>query len=54
MPVETGYDNKGCYARWGKKGKKYYYTCNNIRERKEAKDKALKQGKAIESNGENN
>lgn len=50
MPVQTGKDNKGCFARWGTKGKKYYYICGNKTSREKAKDKALKQGQAIKAN----
>lgn len=47
MPVMTGKDSKGCFARWGKSGKKYYYKCGNTVSRESAKEKALKQGRAI-------
>ncbi len=45
-----GKDSDGCYARWGKEGKKYYYQCGNEEARKRASDKAKKQGRAIKSN----
>ena len=56
MPVHTGYDNNKkeepkCYARWGKTGKKYYYTCNNENARDKAKGKAAAQGRAIIAGG---
>ena len=56
MPVHTGYDNNKkqepkCYARWGKTGKKYYYTCNNEEARDKAKGKAATQGRAIIAGG---
>jgi hypothetical protein len=47
MPVETGSDNEGCFARWGSKGFKYRYPCGNEEARKEAKSKAYEQGLAI-------
>jgi len=50
MPVETGKDNKGCYARWGTHGKKYYYTCGDSKSRDVAKHKAHIQGAAIKAN----
>jgi hypothetical protein len=46
MPVIVGNDTKGCFAKWGKKGYKYYYPCGNDEARKEAKSKAYKQGLA--------
>lgn len=51
MPVETGKDSKGCFARWGKKGKKYRYKCGNSSARERAKNKAAKQGRAIKASG---
>jgi hypothetical protein len=50
MPVNTGKDKDGCYARWGQEGKKYHYECGNENSRKQAKAKALKQGVAITIN----
>ena len=47
MPVNTGKDKDGCYARWGEEGKKYHYECGNEKEKKEAKRKAIIQGIAI-------
>jgi hypothetical protein len=47
MPVQLGKDTKGCFARWGKSGAKYHYTCGNENQRNEAKQKAYKQGAAI-------
>jgi hypothetical protein len=47
MPVMTGKDSKGCYSKWGKSGKKYYYKCDSIVSREHAKEKALTQGRAI-------
>jgi len=51
MPVQTGKDKDGCFARWGEQGKKYYYTCKDETSRKRAKDKARKQGQAIKAKG---
>jgi hypothetical protein len=48
MPVNLGKDNKGCFARWGQAGKKYYYTCGDPVARKKAKEKARQQGIAIQ------
>lgn len=50
MPVQLGKDKDGCFARWGQQGKKYYYTCNDPVARKTAKEKARKQGIAIQVN----
>lgn len=47
MPAQTGKDNEGCFYRWGREGKKYYYECGNKDAREEAKKKAIKQGVAI-------
>lgn len=47
MPVELGKDKEGCFARWGKSGAKYHYTCGNEDARNSAKQKAYKQGLAI-------
>jgi len=56
MPVHIGYDSNKkeepkCYARWGRTGKKYYYTCNNESARDKAKSKAAAQGRAIIAGG---
>lgn len=47
MPIQLGQDKKGCFARWGKSGAKYHYTCGNDDARKNAKKKAYQQGLAI-------
>jgi len=52
MPVKTGKDSKGCFARWGSQ-KKYYYTCGNVQAMARAKSKAAKQGAAVRSTGFN-
>jgi len=51
MPSITGKDSKGCFARWGKTGKKYYYRCGNKAARKRAKALADAQRTAIFSSG---
>jgi hypothetical protein len=51
MPVATGKDTKGCYARWGGHGKKYYYKCGDSAARDRAKVKAGKQGQAAHAAG---
>jgi hypothetical protein len=47
MPVNLSKDKLGSFARWGEKGKKYYYITNNKISRERAKALSLKQGKAI-------
>jgi len=47
MPVEVGNDSRGCFARWGNSGKKYYYSCGNTAAMDKAKQKAHIQGAAI-------
>jgi len=47
MPVEKGKDSKGKFYRWGKSGKKYYYSDRSSETR--AKNKASKQGRAIKA-----
>lgn len=47
MPVQLGHDTDGCFARWGKHGAKYHYTCGNESARELAKQKAYIQGIAI-------
>ena len=51
MPVMTGSDTKGCYARWGGQGKKYYYKCGDSEARDRAKQRAAAQGRAAHANG---
>lgn len=46
MPVNTGSDNEGCFARWGTQGAKYRYPCGDEAARKDAKSKAYQQGLA--------
>ena len=45
MPVKYGKDKKGRFARWGRRGKKYYYS--NKASRTRAVNKAKRQGRAI-------
>ena len=47
MPVNLSRDKSGSFARFGLRGKKYYYIPNNKISRETAKLKALKQGRAI-------
>jgi len=49
MPAKRGKDSKGYFYRWGKKGKKYRYK--NPEDRKRAKKKAEKQGRAAYASG---
>lgn len=51
MPVHAGKDKKGCYARWGNSGKKYYYKCGDKAARQRAKNRAAKQGAAAHAAG---
>lgn len=46
MPVQLGTDRDGCFARWGRAGAKYRYTCGDEAGRKAAKQKAYIQGLA--------
>ena len=47
MPVQIKRDSRGCFARWGEQGHKYYYECGNALSRSQAKEKARLQGVAI-------
>jgi len=47
MPVERKADVNGSFYRWGKSGAKYYYTKNNKQSRENAKQKAMRQGRAV-------
>ena len=51
MPVNTGKDKDGCYAKWGQEGKKYYYPCDNETKKNKAKKLAYIQGIAISNSG---
>lgn len=52
MPAQTGKDSKGCFARWGTRGAKYYYKCGDAAARQRAINKAKAQGRAIKARGE--
>jgi len=47
MPIRRGHDSHGYFYQWGG-AKKYYYVANNPSSRTKAKNKAAKQGRAIE------
>jgi len=49
MPLSRGKDNKGCWIRWGRSGKKYHYQCGNAISRERARKKALAQARAIKA-----
>ncbi len=49
MPVQSCTENDKPGFRWGNKGKCYTYTSNNKSSLQKAKNKAIKQGKAIKS-----
>ena len=51
MPTKTGKDSKGCFARWGSSGKKYYFKCGSKVAQKRAIKKANKQGAAAYAHG---
>lgn len=48
MPLIRGNNIHGCFYKWGKTGKKYYYISGNNRSRNLAKSRAMKQMRAIE------
>lgn len=54
MPLMYDKDKKGCSIRWGESGKKYYYDCEDEKQKKEAERKALKQASAIFASGTKN
>ena len=47
MPLKNGKDKNGNYYKFGPGGKKYYYTAGHAPSRTRAKNKALKQGRAM-------
>lgn len=49
MPLKRGQDSKGAYYKWGEAGHKYHYTAGNAASRTRAKNKALRQGRAVEA-----
>jgi hypothetical protein len=51
MPVQRSKDSKGPYYRWGESGKKYHYEPGNKTARREAREKAEKQGRAARASG---
>ena len=53
MPTRMGKDSKGCFAKWGGRGKKYYYACGDAAARNRAKAKANRQGAAAHAAGYN-
>lgn len=51
MPLTNSSDGRGRFYRWGyagERGKKYYYITRNKKSRELAKQKAMKQARAIE------
>lgn len=50
MPLKRGTDSQGEYYQWGDVNKKYYYKSES--ERKDAKQKAIRQAYAIEKSKE--
>ena len=50
MPIINSKNSMGTYYKWGKNGFKYYYIKNNEKSRMRAKEKALRQGRAIKAN----
>ena len=51
MPTHTSKDSKGCFAKWGGQGKKYYFTCGDAAARARAVKKANAQGQAAHAHG---
>ena len=53
MPLKQGYTTRNGqrvgYYQWGDAGAKYTYTPGNAAERERAKEKAQRQGRAIEA-----
>lgn len=47
MPLERSRDQQGSFFRYGRSGKKYYYTPKNKQSRDNAKEEALRQARAI-------
>lgn len=47
MPLHRGSDSNGPFYQWGGRGKKYYYKSGSSAQRAKAKEKAMKQAKAI-------
>lgn len=53
MPIVRGFDNEGCFYRYGETGEKYHYKCGNEEARQRAYEKAREQEIAIISSGYN-
>lgn len=51
MPIVRGFDNKGCFYRYGETGEKYHYKCGDESARQRAYGKAMEQEIAIISSG---
>ena len=49
MPLHQGKDKDGYYYIWGEHNKKYYYNPKNSKSESEAKEKALRQMRAIKA-----
>ena len=47
MPVHKGKDEKGYYYQWGEHGKRYYYDTKDNESREKARQKSLRQARAI-------
>ena len=48
MPVRPGVDATGPFYRWGTTGKRYYYLRGSPSSKRSAREKAERQGAAIE------
>lgn len=51
MPIKQGKDSTGDYYQWGNGGKKYYFDANSKESRKKARNRALRQARAIFASG---
>ena len=51
MPVQFGRDASGCWARWGRSGKKYRFACSSKKGKAAAARKAGAQGSAVRHSG---
>lgn len=51
MPLIYATDSKGSYIKWGAAGKKYYYKPGDPKSRAAAREKAIKQARAIQQGG---
>jgi hypothetical protein len=50
MPLYRSSDDSGYYYKWGKRGRKYYFTPGDENSRYYAMLRALDQGRAIHAN----